>query len=144
MPRTAARPRCCRRTPMENGRQITGLVRGNFILNERADKASVADRNHKAYPVLDPNSAENVMTVRDDPIGKGQVIPRAREAYEINLKNFRAMMAPYPQVLTSQRTLFQTEVEYARALIQLRERAVGLRGFLLQDGLDPIMRSSER
>jgi len=73
-----------------------------------------------------------------------QVLPRAREAYEINLKNFRAMMAPYPQVLTAQRTLFQIEVEYARALVQLRERAVGLRGFLLQDGLDPIMRSGAR
>jgi cobalt-zinc-cadmium efflux system outer membrane protein len=73
-----------------------------------------------------------------------QVIPRAREAYEINLKSFRAMMAPYPQVLTAQRTLFQVEVEYAKALVQLRERAVGLRGFLLEDGLGPIMRSSER
>lgn len=62
----------------ENGRRITGLVRGNFILNERADTGSVADRNHKAYPVLDPNGAENVMTVRDDPTGKGQVVPRSR------------------------------------------------------------------
>ena len=62
----------------ENGRRITGLVRGNFILTERADTASVADRNHKAYPVLDPDSADNVMTVRDDPIAKGQVIPRSR------------------------------------------------------------------
>src|SRR6185295_10354078 len=62
----------------ENGRRITGLVRGNFILNERVDRASVADRNHKAYPVLDPDGAEHVMTVRDDPIAKGQVIPRSR------------------------------------------------------------------
>ena len=62
----------------ENGRRITGLVRGNFILNERADTAPVADRSHKAYPVLDANSAENVMTVRDDPTGKGQVVPRSR------------------------------------------------------------------
>src|SRR3954471_11785213 len=46
----------------ENGKAITGLVRGNFILNERANTASVADRGHKAYPVLDPVSAENVMT----------------------------------------------------------------------------------
>src|SRR6266571_1167790 len=57
----------------ENGKPITGLVRGNFILNERADTASVADRAHKAYPVLDPMSAENVMTVRDDPTAKGQI-----------------------------------------------------------------------
>ena len=62
----------------DNGRRITGIVRGNFILTERADTASVADRNHKAYPVLDPNAADNVMTVRDDPIAKGEVIPRSR------------------------------------------------------------------
>ena len=62
----------------ENGRKITGLVRGNFILNERANTASVADRAHKAYPVLDPNGAEHVMTVRDDPTAKGQMIPRSR------------------------------------------------------------------
>ena len=62
----------------ENGKPITGIVRGNFILNERANTASVADRAHKAYPALDPNSADNVMTVRDDPTAKGQVVPRAR------------------------------------------------------------------
>ena len=62
----------------ENGKRITGLVRGNFILNERATTASVADRAHQAYTALDPNSAENVMTVRDDPTAKGQVIPRSR------------------------------------------------------------------
>src|SRR5882762_8715906 len=62
----------------ENGRRITGLVRGNFILNERANTASVADRNHKAYPVLDPNSPDHVMTVRDEPAAKGQIVPRSR------------------------------------------------------------------
>src|ERR1044071_39046 len=62
----------------ENGRRITGLIRGNFILNERAPTASVADRNHQAYPALDPNSAENVMTVRDDPGAKGQGVPRSK------------------------------------------------------------------
>jgi cobalt-zinc-cadmium efflux system outer membrane protein len=67
-----------------------------------------------------------------------QVIPRAREAYQTYLTNFRQMAAAYPQVLIAQRTLFQVEVEYATALVQLRERAVGLRGFLLEGGLDPI------
>jgi hypothetical protein len=62
----------------ENGKPITGLVRGNFILNERAATASLADRNHLAYQVLEPASAEHVMTVRDEPTAKGQVIPRAR------------------------------------------------------------------
>ena len=67
-----------------------------------------------------------------------RVIPRAREAYETYLANFRQMAASYPQVLIAQRTLFQVEVEYAKALVQLRERAIGLRGFLLDGGLEPI------
>jgi hypothetical protein len=59
-------------------KRITGLVRGNFILNDRAATASLADRNHKAYPVLDRNAAENVMTVRDEPTAKGDVVARSR------------------------------------------------------------------
>jgi hypothetical protein len=62
----------------DGGKPITGLVRGNFILNERTTTASLADRDHLAYPVLDPNSPENVMTVRDEPTAKGQIVPRSR------------------------------------------------------------------
>ena len=62
----------------ENGKPITGLVRGNFILNEHANTAPVADRNHLAYPPVDPASAESVMTVRDEPTRRGEVIPRSR------------------------------------------------------------------
>jgi len=62
----------------ENGKPITGLVRGNFILNARSETAPLADRNHQAYAVLDPKAADNVMTVRDEPIARGQVIPRSR------------------------------------------------------------------
>src|SRR2546423_2858423 len=68
----------------ENGRRITGLVRGNFILNERAATAPLADRNHKAYPVLDPASSENTMTVRDDPTAKGSLIPHAKWRFADN------------------------------------------------------------
>jgi hypothetical protein len=62
----------------EGGRRITGLVRGNFILDQRTSTAPLADRDHKAYPVLDPDSPDNVMTVRDEPTAKGQLIPRSR------------------------------------------------------------------
>jgi len=65
-----------------------------------------------------------------------QVLPRAREAYRTYLTNFRQMAAAYPQVLIAQRTLFQVEVEYAQALVQLRESVVRLRGYLLEGGLD--------
>lgn len=72
-----------------------------------------------------------------------QVIPRARQAYEMYLSNFRQMAAAYPQVLIAQRTLFQVEVEYARALVELRRSAAGLRGFLLEGGLDAVGRPGE-
>ncbi len=72
-----------------------------------------------------------------------QVVPRARQAYQMYLSNFRQMAASYPQVLIAQRTLFQVEAEYARALVQLRQSAVGLRGFLLEDGLDSIGRPGD-
>ena len=72
-----------------------------------------------------------------------KVVPRAREAYQMYLASFRQMAAAYPQVLIAQRTLFQVEVEYARALIQLRESAVRLRGFLLDGGLNSLSRPGE-
>ena len=72
-----------------------------------------------------------------------QVIPRARQAYTMYLSNFRQMAASYPQVLIAQRTLFQVEVEYARTLVELRQGVVGLRGFLLGGGLDPVARPGE-
>jgi hypothetical protein len=62
----------------DNGRPITGLVRGNFIPNGPMDKAPLADRNHKAYLVLDPNSPENVMTVRANRTDPPQVVPKSR------------------------------------------------------------------
>ncbi|HKB12863.1 MAG TPA: alpha/beta hydrolase domain-containing protein [Vicinamibacterales bacterium] len=61
-----------------DGRRITGLVRGNFILNERAATAPLADRNHQAYPVVDPANVENTMTVRDEPAAKGAIVPRSK------------------------------------------------------------------
>lgn len=74
---------------------------------------------------------------------RNHVLPRARQGYQMYLSSFRQMAAAYPQVLIAQRTLFQVEVEYARALIQLRQSAVGLRGFLLEGGLDAIEKPGE-
>lgn len=61
----------------ETGKPITGLVRGNFIPGANATEASVADRGHDAYPVVDPASAENVMYVRTLPSDRPTVVPRA-------------------------------------------------------------------
>lgn len=73
-----------------------------------------------------------------------EVIPRARKAYEMYLGNFRQMAAAYPQVIIAQRTLFQVEVEYARALMGVRQSGVNLRGLLLSGGLDAVGMGGER
>jgi hypothetical protein len=60
----------------ENGRPIRGLVRSDFVVTEKEAVHSLADREHKAYAVLDPNAAENVMTVRDSVEGPRRIVPR--------------------------------------------------------------------
>ena len=38
----------------DHGKKITGLVRGNFIPNDHSPTQPLADRNHLAYPIDDP------------------------------------------------------------------------------------------
>ncbi len=62
----------------DHGKKITGLVRANFIPNDHAPTQSLADRNHRAYPIDDPDSPDTVMMVRTNPTDKPTVIPRAK------------------------------------------------------------------
>lgn len=64
-----------------------------------------------------------------------QMLPRAKQAYEMYLTNYRNMAAAYPQVLVSQRTWFQLQTDYIAALEQLWRSATTLQGFLLTQGL---------
>ncbi len=65
------------------------------------------------------------------------VLPRAQEAYDLYLARFREMGAAYPQVIIAQRTLFQVRVQYIKALVELRQNIVLIRGMLLAGGLEP-------
>ncbi len=60
-----------------NGQPITGWVRGNFIPGANTSSASVADRGHLAYPVLDPASPENRMIMRTLPTDTPREIARS-------------------------------------------------------------------
>jgi hypothetical protein len=60
----------------DNGKPITGLVRGNFIPNSHSSTERLADRGHKAYPVVDPTSREHRMTVRDRRLDPPTLISR--------------------------------------------------------------------
>jgi cobalt-zinc-cadmium efflux system outer membrane protein len=72
------------------------------------------------------------------------ILPQAERAHNMYLASFRQMAASYPQVLISQRTAFQVRENYLNALVDLRQSAIRLEGFLLTGGLDaPRIRSSE-
>jgi hypothetical protein len=62
----------------DRGKPITGLVRGNFIPNDNSPTQPLADRNHRAYPIDNPDSSENFMTVRDRPTDPPRLVPRAK------------------------------------------------------------------
>ena len=67
---------------------------------------------------------------------RSQMIPRAEKAYSLYLARYRSMAAAYPQVLVSQRTLFQLQTDYITSLENLWVSTVALKGFLLTDGLE--------
>src|SRR5260370_13297951 len=60
----------------DHGAPISGLVRGNIILDAASPTALVADRGHRAYAPLDSSSTSDLMTVRDHPTVGAQRIPR--------------------------------------------------------------------
>jgi cobalt-zinc-cadmium efflux system outer membrane protein len=64
------------------------------------------------------------------------MLPRAQRAYELYIASFRQMAAAYPQVLISQRTLFELQDEYSERLARAWSRAVEIQGLLLTGGLD--------
>ena len=66
----------------ENGAPITGLVRANIIFPERQASASLADRGHLAYAVLDPANTENTLTVRAHRLDPPEIISRSRWRFD--------------------------------------------------------------
>lgn len=73
------------------------------------------------------------------------MLPRAQSAYDLYLASFKHMAASYPQVIIAQRTMFQLRESYLDALVDLRQSAIRLEGFLLTGALDaPRSPGSER
>ena len=63
------------------------------------------------------------------------MLPRAQKAYDLYKTSYENMAAAYPQVLISQRTLFQLQVDYIRALEAVWTSATAIQGYTLFDGL---------
>jgi len=56
---------------------VTGFVRAEMVVDRKTNTQSVADRNHRPYPVLHPDDPALVLTVRDRVEGPRQALPRA-------------------------------------------------------------------
>ncbi len=75
--------------------------------------------------------SETVARYRD------RILRQAEEAYRLHLQRYGQMAAAYPQVLISQRTLFQAQAAYIEAAARAWEALVLLRGMLLIDEATP-------
>ncbi len=65
-----------------------------------------------------------------------QLIPRAARAYQLYLQKYQSMAMAYPQVLVSQRTLFQLQASYIQALSSAWQNAIALQHYILKGGLE--------
>ncbi len=65
-----------------------------------------------------------------------ELLPLARRAYELYLMKYQQMAVAYPQVLISQRTLFQLQVDYLHALSSVWNNALALQNYTLSNGLE--------
>jgi hypothetical protein len=68
------------------GKEIRGLVRSDFTPAQKVEDmplghSLLGPAGGKSYPVDDPASAKNVLTVRDTPVGPRQTIPRAQWSF---------------------------------------------------------------
>jgi hypothetical protein len=64
-------------TATDNGKPIVGIVRSEVIVGNPMLDASLADRDHVAYPVANPDDPANTLTVRDTIEGPRRLIPRS-------------------------------------------------------------------
>ena len=61
----------------DNGKPLVGIVRSEVIVARVAFDASLADRDHLAYPVADPDDPANTLSVRDTIEGARRFIPKS-------------------------------------------------------------------
>jgi cobalt-zinc-cadmium efflux system outer membrane protein len=111
---------------------------GNIASAHAAVEAAQADAarvrlglRHSAAPLIEQYSIAATQTSRY----KSDLLPRAQRAYDLYRQRYRQMAAAYPQVLVSQRTLFQLQLAYIQALGELWQASAQLRHFALGGGL---------
>lgn len=62
-------------------------------------------------------------------------VPKATEAYEVQLDMYKKRRVAWPHVVMLQRNMLEVREKYTRSLLELREAEVAITGLLLVDGL---------
>jgi outer membrane protein, heavy metal efflux system len=126
--------------PLFNRNQ--GGVQAAMATRERAEQERI-----RVQLVLRERAAATVQRYTNARITatryKAEILPRTERAYELMLNRWGQMAASYPQVLLSQRALFQARTQYISALSDVWANAVAMEGYLLVDGLEAPTRPSE-
>jgi len=115
-----------------------------FNRNQGGVKAAKAGAEHARFEVLrtklslQARLASEYKDYRDASAAveryRTRILPKARQAYEMYLSNFRQMAGAYPQALIAQRNLFQFQDSYVAALVNTWQRAIEIQGLLLGGG----------
>jgi cobalt-zinc-cadmium efflux system outer membrane protein len=93
----------------------------------------------RAAAMLDQYASARIMA---DEYRDG-ILPRATKAYSLLVDKYGKMLASYPVVLDSQKTLFELHLEYVATLENVWTTGIALQGYLLTDGLEAPARPSE-
>ncbi len=95
-----------------------------------AERVRLALR-HSAAPLIEEYNIAAAQSARF----KSDLLPRAQRAYELYRDRYRQMAAAYPQVLVSQRTLFELQLASVRSLGEQWQSAARLRHFAMDGSL---------
>ena len=112
-----------------------------FNRNQGGVKTAKAEADHARLEVqrtrlsLQSRLAAEYKDYRDSSVAveryRTRILPKARQAYDLYLSNFRQMAGAYPQALIAQRNLFQFQDSYVAALVSTWLRAIEIQGLLL-------------
>lgn len=106
---------------------------------QREEKRVKLTLRERAAAVLDQYAGARIMA---DEYRDG-ILPLATKAYALLVDKYGKMLASYPVVLDSQKTLYQLHLEYVATLENVWTTGIALQGYLLTDGLEAPARPSE-
>jgi cobalt-zinc-cadmium efflux system outer membrane protein len=106
-------------------------ARAELIEAEReVDRVALRLRDRLAEAYRGYETARGQLEIYDR-----EILPRAKEALDLTMQTYGAGEVSYLELLTVQRTYFQTGLQRLEALRQLRVAEVEIDGLLLRGGL---------